>query len=69
MKVQTVTEIASAIFISLASSGGAKFTQHAGRVINDAIAKGVISDPAAVKYLTRLAQIAEERSESTPPPT
>jgi hypothetical protein len=60
MKVQTVTEIASAIFISLASSGGAKFTQHAGQVINDAIAKGVISDPTARKFLTKLAEIAAE---------
>jgi hypothetical protein len=60
MKTQTITEIASALFFSLASSGGEQFKRHAGNVITDAIATGVITDPAARKFLTKLAEIAAE---------
>jgi hypothetical protein len=58
MKNQTASEIITAVFFSLAASGGDAFTQHAGSVIDDAIDSGLITDPAAKKFLARLARIA-----------
>jgi hypothetical protein len=60
MKTQTAAEIIGTIFFSLTAAGGHDFKRHAGSVITEAISAGVIRDQAAVKYLTRLAQIASE---------
>jgi hypothetical protein len=67
MRTQTASEIISTVFFSLAASGGEDFKRHAGHVINDVLGSGIITDPAARKYLAKLAQIAEQKSEPALP--